>query len=88
MRGNRPKWPMTQRGTEKKPPRKAVVSTDRAALLWMYCREIAPYETPTFIKNVGELIARATSASQKRGARARRTRTLRGIRTKTSELGH
>ena len=68
MRGNRPKWPMTQRGTEKKPPRKAVVSTDRAALLWMYCREIAPYETPTFIKNVGELIARATSASQKRGA--------------------
>ena len=51
-----------------------VVSTDRSALLWMYCREIAPYETPTFIKNVGELIARATSASQKRGARARRIR--------------
>ena len=63
MRANRRKWPMTQRGTEKKPPRKAVVSTDRAALLWMYCREIAPYETPTFSKNVGELIARATSTS-------------------------
>jgi hypothetical protein len=45
---------MTQHGTEKRPPRK-VVSTDRSALLWMYCREIAPYETPTFIKNVGEL---------------------------------
>ena len=40
-----------------------MVSTDRAALLWMYCREIAPYETPTFSKNVGELIARATSTS-------------------------
>ena len=54
---------MTQHGTEKRPPRK-VVSTDRSALLWMYCREIAPYETPTFIKNVGERIARATSDSQ------------------------
>jgi hypothetical protein len=43
-----------------------VISTDRAALLWMYCREIAPFETPTFGKNVGELIARATSITQKR----------------------
>jgi hypothetical protein len=83
MLGNRPKWPMTHPGTEKSLPRKVVVSTDRAALLWMYCREIAPYETPTFIKNVGELIARATSASQKREARARRIRTPRG----TPELG-
>jgi hypothetical protein len=82
LRKMRPRWPMTQHGTEKRPPRK-VVSTDRSALLWMYCREIAPYETPTFIKNVGELIARATSASQKRGARARRIRTPRG----TPKLG-
>ena len=69
-------WPMTQHETEKRPPRKAVtVSTDRAALLWMYCREIAPYETSTFSKNVGELIAGATSARQKRVARSRRIRT-------------
>ena len=55
---------MTQYSTEKRPPRK-VASTDRSALLWMYCREIAPYETPAFIKNVGELIARATSADSR-----------------------
>jgi hypothetical protein len=34
----------------------------------MYCREIAPYETPAFIKNVGELIARATSADSRPAA--------------------
>jgi hypothetical protein len=27
-----------------------VISTDKSALLWMYCREIAPFETPTFSK--------------------------------------
>jgi short chain dehydrogenase len=32
----------------------------KSALLWMYCREIAPFETPTFSENVGNLIARAT----------------------------
>jgi hypothetical protein len=37
-----------------------VISTDKSALLWMYCREIAPFETPTFSTKVGELIARAT----------------------------
>jgi hypothetical protein len=58
---------MTQYSTEKRPPRK-VASTDRSALLWMYCREIAPYETPAFIKNVGELIARATSADSRPAA--------------------
>jgi hypothetical protein len=84
MLGNRPKWPMTHPGTEKSLFRKVVVSTDRAALLWMYCREIAPYETPTFSKNVGELIARATSASQNEEP-VRRIRTPRGIRTKSSD---
>jgi hypothetical protein len=58
---------MTQYSTEKRPPRE-VASTDRSALLWMYCREIAPYETPAFIKNVGELIARATSADSRPAA--------------------
>jgi len=58
---------MTQDSTETRPPRK-VASTDRSALLWMYCREIAPYETQAFIKNVGELVARATSADSRAAA--------------------
>jgi len=77
---------MTQHGTEKKRASEKVISTDRSALLWMYCREIAPFETPTFSKSVGELITRATTAPQKRGARSRRIRPPRGIRTKASEL--
>jgi CheY-like chemotaxis protein len=40
-----------------------VISTDKSSLLWMYCREIAPFETPTFSNKVGELIARATRTS-------------------------
>ena len=56
---------MTQYSTENRPPRKVA---DRSALLWMYCREIALYETPAFIKNVGELIARATSADSRPAA--------------------
>jgi phosphoribosyl 1,2-cyclic phosphodiesterase/CheY-like chemotaxis protein len=39
---------------------KNVISTDKSALLWMYCREIAPFETPAFSNAVGDLIARAT----------------------------
>jgi phosphoribosyl 1,2-cyclic phosphodiesterase/CheY-like chemotaxis protein len=38
---------------------KNVISTDKSALLWMYCREIAPFETPAFSKAVGDLVARA-----------------------------
>jgi len=52
--------PMPQKGTENKRFSENVISTDKSALLWMYCREIAPFETPTFSKKVGELIARAT----------------------------
>jgi CheY-like chemotaxis protein len=52
--------PMPQ-GTEKRRSSENVVSTDKSDLLWMYCREIAPFETPTFSNKVGELIARATS---------------------------
>src|ERR1700682_5737195 len=33
-------------------------------LLWMYCREIASFDTPTFSKKLGEIIARATSTPQ------------------------
>jgi hypothetical protein len=53
---------MPQKETKKKRSSENVISTDKSALLWMYCREIAPFETPTFSKNVGELIARATRA--------------------------
>jgi hypothetical protein len=51
---------MPQKEPKKGDPRKKVISTDKAALLWMYCKEIAPFETPTFSKNAGEVIARAT----------------------------
>jgi CheY-like chemotaxis protein len=44
---------------------KNVIGTDKSALLWMYCREIAPFETPAFSKAIGDLIVRATKRSQK-----------------------
>jgi phosphoribosyl 1,2-cyclic phosphodiesterase/CheY-like chemotaxis protein len=50
------------KGTENRRSSENVISTDKSALLWMYCREIAPFETPTFGNKVGELIVRATSA--------------------------
>ena len=37
------------------------ISTEKAALLWMYCREVAPFETPSFRKKIGQLIAHATN---------------------------
>jgi phosphoribosyl 1,2-cyclic phosphodiesterase/CheY-like chemotaxis protein len=52
--------PMAQKGIENRCFSENVISTDKSALLWMYCREIAPFETPAFSKNVGDLIARAT----------------------------
>ncbi len=52
--------PMAQKGIENRRFPENVISTDKSALLWMYCREIAPFETPAFSKNVGDLIARAT----------------------------
>jgi DNA-binding response OmpR family regulator len=61
-RGSRP---MPQKRTEKRRSSGNVISTDKSALLWMYCREIAPFETPNFSNKVGELIARATSTPQK-----------------------
>jgi hypothetical protein len=55
-RGSRP-----QKEIKKRRFPENVISTDKSVLLWMYCREIAPFETPTFSEKVGELIARATS---------------------------
>jgi phosphoribosyl 1,2-cyclic phosphodiesterase/DNA-binding response OmpR family regulator len=57
--------PIPQKGTEKRRSSEDVISPDKSALLWMYCREIAPFETQTFSEKVGELIARATSTPQK-----------------------
>ena len=51
---------MAQKGIENRRFSENVISTDKSALLWMYCREIAPFETPAFSKKVGNLIARAT----------------------------
>ena len=51
---------MAQRRIKNKRFSKNAISTDKSALLWMYCREIAPFETPAFRKEVGNLIARAT----------------------------
>jgi phosphoribosyl 1,2-cyclic phosphodiesterase/DNA-binding response OmpR family regulator len=50
---------MAQRGIENKRFSKNVISTDKSDLLWMYCREIAPFETPAFSKAVGDLVARS-----------------------------
>src|SRR5262249_56375721 len=55
---------MPQKGTEKRRSPENVISTDKSALLWMYCRGIVPFETPTFSKTVGELIACATSTQR------------------------
>jgi hypothetical protein len=67
---------MSQKGTERRRCSENVICTDKSTLLWMYCREIAPFETPTLSKKVGELIARATSAPQKRATYQRQMRTL------------
>ena len=36
------------------------MSLDKSALLWMYGREIAEFDTPAFSKKLGEIIARAS----------------------------
>jgi hypothetical protein len=64
---------MPQKGTEKTRSSEKVISTDKAALLWMYCKEIAPFETPTFSKNAGEVIASATRGPQKGAVRRPKT---------------
>jgi len=53
--------PTPHRGTEARRSSDNVISTEKAALLWMYCREVAPFETPNFRKKIGQLIAHATS---------------------------
>jgi DNA-binding response OmpR family regulator len=60
-----PTVPMAQKGIENRRHSENVITTDKSALLWMYCREIAPFETPAFSKTVGDLIVRATKRPQK-----------------------
>ena len=52
---------MPHRGNAAERSSDNVISTEKAALLWMYCREVAPFETPSFRKKIGQLIAHATS---------------------------
>ena len=52
---------MPHRGTEARRSSDEEISTEKAALLWMYCREVAPFETPSFGKKIGQLIAHATN---------------------------
>jgi hypothetical protein len=48
------------------------MDSDKSALLWMYGREIAPFDIPAFSSHVGEIIARATRTPQKGVARQQR----------------
>jgi hypothetical protein len=66
--------PMPQKGTERRRSSERVTSSDKAALLWIYGREIAPFETPAFSSKVGEIIARATSPPRNRAAGQRTMR--------------
>jgi hypothetical protein len=65
---------MPQKGTAKRHSSENLISTDKLALLWMNCSEIAPFET-LFNKKVGELIARAASTPQKHATYLRQIRT-------------
>ncbi len=68
MEGATTWFAMPQKGTDKRRSSEPAISSDKSGLLWMYCREIAPFETPTFSKNIGEIIARAASAPRKPAA--------------------
>jgi DNA-binding response OmpR family regulator len=41
--------------------KKRAISLEKSALLWMYGREIASFDTPSFSKKLGEIIARTAS---------------------------
>ena len=60
--------PVPQKRTERKDLPKRAMSTDKSALLWMYGRAIASFDTPAFSRRVGEIIVRAASTAQKPAA--------------------
>ena len=70
--------PMAQKGMEIKRFSEHVISTDKSALLWMYCREIAPFETPAFSEAVATLSLAQQRAPQKCATDERHER--RGVR--------
>ena len=47
---------MPQKGIEKRRSSENVISTDKSALLWMYCRGIAPFETRPLARRVASLL--------------------------------
>jgi phosphoribosyl 1,2-cyclic phosphodiesterase/DNA-binding NarL/FixJ family response regulator len=51
---------LPQGPAERKHSPERYTNSDKSALLWMYGREIAPFDTPTFSRMVGEIIAHAT----------------------------
>jgi phosphoribosyl 1,2-cyclic phosphodiesterase/CheY-like chemotaxis protein len=51
--------PKPHKGVERRHSSGRATRPDKSALLWMYGREIASFETPTFSNKVGEIIARA-----------------------------
>jgi hypothetical protein len=42
------------------------LSSEKAALLWMYGREIAAFDTPAFTNKLGRIITQATSRVARR----------------------
>jgi DNA-binding response OmpR family regulator len=67
-------YPKPHKGVERRHSSGRATRPDKSALLWMYGRKIASFETPTFSNKVGEIIARATSTAQKRAVGQRRMR--------------
>jgi DNA-binding response OmpR family regulator len=53
--------PTPPTGTENQRFSNDAIRTEKADLLWMYCREVAPFETASFRKKIGQLIAHATN---------------------------
>ena len=53
--------PTPHTGTENRRFSNDAIRTEKGDLLWMYCREVAPFETASFRKKIGQLIAHATN---------------------------
>jgi hypothetical protein len=53
------------RGNAAKRSSDNVISTEKTALLWMYCREVAPFETPSLGKRSASLSLTQQAGSSK-----------------------
>jgi len=56
--------PLPEKGADGQPSEK-FSDADKSALLWMYGREIAAFDTPAFSSKVGEIIVRAAAGHQR-----------------------